>query len=365
MVDILDSSIEDFLYDIERKSLFLFGAGTRASYLYDGLHLCNKVTAVVDNNKKLQGEKITLGREEILVIGIEELVTRVMHLGKERVRVLITTLIHPIKIIEGMNAIEELNGLKCYLGNLLSDHYETQEFSFSIGTPLIPKKIHYCWFGGTEIPDHLQIYMRSWKEKCPDYEIIRWDESNYDITKNQYMYGAYQSKKWGFVPDYARLDIIYQEGGIYLDTDIEVISSLDVLLNNAFFAGAGDNFVINTGGGFGAEKGNQLIRDLRDYYNDKSFFHDNGSLNLSPCAVYQKPVFEKYGFRVNNQYQLIDNMVIYPSEVLSPKGTSGVANNFTDHTVSIHHLEASWCDENSKKALLEYRKAAAMWQNGV
>lgn len=364
MIDILDSSIKGFLQDIEGKSLFLFGAGTRASYLYDGLNLCSKVTAIVDNDKMRQGKKITLSGEEILVISLDELVSRAMNLGKENVRVLITTLIHPIDIIKGMNAVEELNGLKCYLGNLLSDHYEKQEFSFSTGEPLIPKKIHYCWFGGTKIPEHLQTYMRSWQEKCPDYEIIRWDESNYDITKNQYMYGAYQSKKWGFVPDYARLDIIYQEGGVYLDTDIELVSSLDVLLNNSFFAGAGDNFVINMGGGFGAEKGNPLIKDLRDYYNDKSFFNGDGSLNLSPCAVYQSPVLEKYGFRVRNQYQIIDNMVVYPSEVLSPKGISGMANNFTDHTVSIHHLEASWCDEKSKKALLDYRKAAVMWQKG-
>lgn len=88
---------------------------------------------------------------------------------------------------------------------------------------MIPKIIHYCWFGGAEIPEHDKKCIESWKKYCPDYQIIRWDESNYDYKKNPYMKEAYEAKKWGFVPDFARLDIVYEHGGIYLDTDVEII----------------------------------------------------------------------------------------------------------------------------------------------
>ena len=102
---------------------------------------------------------------------------------------------------------------------------------------MIPKIIHYCWFGGAELPEKDRKCIESWKKFCPDYQIIEWNENNYDVTKNTYMYQAYQAKKWGFVPDYARLDIIYQHGGIYLDTDVELVKNLDSLLENDAFMG--------------------------------------------------------------------------------------------------------------------------------
>ena len=91
---------------------------------------------------------------------------------------------------------------------------------------MIPKVIHYCWFGGNEMSALEKKCIESWKTQCPDYEIVRWDETNYDVTKNPYMQQAYAAKKWGFVPDYARLDILYQHGGFYLDTDVELLQSL-------------------------------------------------------------------------------------------------------------------------------------------
>ena len=97
---------------------------------------------------------------------------------------------------------------------------------------MIPKVIHYCWFGKNPLPDDAKKCIESWKKYCPDYEIIEWNESNYDITKNKYMESAYKEKKWAFVSDYARVDVIYQYGGIYLDTDVEVKKSFNDLLDN-------------------------------------------------------------------------------------------------------------------------------------
>ena len=102
---------------------------------------------------------------------------------------------------------------------------------------MIPKKIHYCWVGGNSKPPLVKKCIQSWKKYCPDYEIIEWNESNYDISKNIYMKQAYEAKKWAFVTDYMRLDIIYEHGGIYLDTDVELIKNIDDLLSNEAFAG--------------------------------------------------------------------------------------------------------------------------------
>jgi mannosyltransferase OCH1-like enzyme len=191
--------------------------------------------------------------------------------------------------------------------------------------------------------------MESWQKNCSDYEIIRWDESNYDISKNRYMREAYETKQWGFVPDYARLDIIYNEGGIYLDTDVELLCSLDRVLNDDMFVGFACNFQINLGSGFGALKHHSFIRELRDYYDNIPFRLENGELNKKTCYEYQHPVFKRHGFLLENSFQEKDGVVLYPSEVFSPE-MSGLTKNYTANTISIHHYEYSWASENEKMA---------------
>ena len=124
---------------------------------------------------------------------------------------------------------------------------------------MIPKVIHYCWFGHNPLPERYKEWIKSWKRYCPDYEIVEWNESNYDVTKHPYMRAAYDAKKWGFVSDYARLDIIYENGGIYLDTDVELVKNLDELLYQEGFAGVDSSGRLSTGLGFGARKGLRLI----------------------------------------------------------------------------------------------------------
>ena len=117
----------------------------------------------------------------------------------------------------------------------------------------IPKTIHYCWFGGKEIPIPYGKWMESWRTYCPDYEIIEWNEKNYDVHKSRYISQAYKMKQWAFVSDYARIDIIHQYGGVYLDVDVELIKNIDEMLMNQAFCGFENSMYVNYGLGFGAK----------------------------------------------------------------------------------------------------------------
>lgn len=216
---------------------------------------------------------------------------------------------------------------------------------------MIPKKIHYCWFGGNPLPELAQKCIESWRKFCPDYEIIEWNESNYDVSKNLYMSQAYENKRWGFVPDYARLDIIYNHGGIYLDTDVEIIKPIDELLTLEAFAGVEQNSeYVALGLGFGAEKEHPTIKALRDYYDDLKFV-ENGELNLTPAPRINSTALESLGYRFSNEIMNTCGMTVFPSEYFCPINYDTDELTVTENTYSIHHYTASWYDESQRYAL--------------
>ena len=209
----------------------------------------------------------------------------------------------------------------------------------------IPKVIHYCWFGGNPIPDKYKKWMESWHKYCPDYEIVEWNESNYDVTKNAYMYEAYQCKKWGFVPDYARLDIIYNHGGIYLDTDVELVQNLDDLLYQDAYFGFEREENVNLGLGFGAVAKSNILLQMKEYYENHYFIKENGEMDLTASPVIQTDILQKTGLRMDGEYQRFGNVSIYPEKVLSGKCPYTRRVRLTPYTRSIHHFEATWTDE--------------------
>ena len=225
---------------------------------------------------------------------------------------------------------------------------------------MIPKTIHYCWFGGNPKPKSVIKCINSWKKYCPDYEIIEWNEDNYDISSNQYMKEAYEAKRWAFASDYARVDIMYNHGGIYLDTDVQVIKSFDPLLKSSSFFGFEDDgdglFYIGLGLGFAAEKGNKLVKNVMDSYKDLSFINPDGSLNMIPSPQLNTKIFIDNGFLLNNTKQQIDGNVVYPGDYFDPKNFNTGIMTITDNTYSIHHYDASWYDEGDKKKIKEQWK---------
>lgn len=208
---------------------------------------------------------------------------------------------------------------------------------------MIPKKIHYCWFWPNEKPASFQKYLESWKTFLPDYEIILWDEKNFDINQIPYVKEAYNAWKFAFVSDYARLSALYAQWGIYMDTDVEVIRNLDAFLSNGFFSWIEDDNNITTWI-IGSESGNEFVRQLMDDYKWRSFLNEDGSLNLKTNVEYTTNLALKYWFKKENIEQeiWIGRAKFYKSEFFCPKSWYTWLTNITDNTYVIHHFNCSW-----------------------
>jgi len=225
---------------------------------------------------------------------------------------------------------------------------------------MIPKVIHYCWFGGKPIDKIGGKCIASWKKYCPDYEIKRWDESNYDLETCEYVKEAYQAKKWAFVSDYARFDILYHYGGLYFDTDVELIKPIDDIVNKGPFMGCeahqnnstvapGLGLAANPGLGLAANPGLGLYKDILDYYNKQHFLNADGTNNLETVVQRVTKLLKENGFQGSGKIELIDGVYIYPSEFFGPIDPVTKQEHITKNTRSIHHYAASWCDDGSKQ----------------
>lgn len=213
----------------------------------------------------------------------------------------------------------------------------------------IPKVIHYCWFGGNELPPLAKKCIKSWKEKCPDYEIVCWNEDNFDLNQNTYMRQAYEAGKWAFASDYARLKVVYDHGGIYLDTDVELLKPLDSLLENTGFMGFEPGGVVSTGLGFGAEKGHKVIEEFLKDYEDARFLLDDGSYDLTPCPKRNTEVLKRLGMDPGKGHQTFLDMVFLPEAYLCPMNYYTGKIRITKDTYSIHHYSASWTSAVSRR----------------
>jgi hypothetical protein len=215
---------------------------------------------------------------------------------------------------------------------------------------LIPKKIHYCWFGGKELPEEAKKCIASWKKFMPDFEIIRHDESNFDLKPNRYASEAYENKMYAFVSDYARLRIIYDNGGIYFDTDVELVKPLsNEMLKNGFFAKE-DKKHINTGLGFAAKKGDKTVKKMLDDYEDIPFILRDGSEDKTSCPIRNTKAV-KNDIRKCKGKEFIDKKPVYPRDYFAPLNFNTGLLNMTENTYAIHLGAASWLGDNIKKRI--------------
>lgn len=214
---------------------------------------------------------------------------------------------------------------------------------------LIPHTIHYIWLGGNPKSELIERCIKVCKEKLPDWTFIEWNEKNYDIKKSNYMQQAYEQKKYAFASDYARFDILYEHGGIYLDTDVELLKDFpDFMLENKGFAGLESNNKIAPGLVFACEPKNPLVKEILDAYTVEKFLNDDGSENQKTVVEYVTEVFKKHGFRIDGSEQIIEGFHIYPSEYFCAYDFITREFSITPNTISIHHYAGTWLTPTEK-----------------
>lgn len=213
----------------------------------------------------------------------------------------------------------------------------------------IPKKIHYCWFGGNPLPEFAKKCIESWRKFLPDYEIIEWNEQNYDIHKIPYISQAYDNKKYAFVSDFVRYDVLYEHGGLYFDTDVELIKSPESIIQRGAFAGVEFPGKVNAGLGLASPAQSPIYKEILDSYLSSKFINEDGSLNLYTVVDRVSEIYKRYGFTNEDKIQFIADTYIYPVEYFCPKNVQTGILNITDNTYSIHHYDASWIEPWQKK----------------
>lgn len=212
---------------------------------------------------------------------------------------------------------------------------------------MIPKIIHYCWFGGKSLPNDVKKCIKTWETYCPDYEIKQWDETNFDVNCHPFVKSAYEAKAWAFVSDFARLKIIYDYGGVYFDTDVELLKNIDFLLKNQCFIGVQQcGLFCTTGLGFGAVKANQVVYEMLKQYDHIKFSKEDHS--KIACPYLNSKVFEKLGYQYQDNIVELENATVYPVRFFDPIAPGDSENYMCEDTVSIHHYSASWLPEKNR-----------------
>ncbi len=209
------------------------------------------------------------------------------------------------------------------------------------------KTIHYCWFGKGAKGELFKKCLRSWKKYFPDYEIKEWNETNFDINCNEYVKEAYENKKYAFVSDFARLQIIYDNGGIYFDTDVEVIKRIDdEILENGYLAEE-EPGVIATGLGFSANAKNEIIKIMLDDYKNINFIQKDNQQDLTPCPIRNTESLKKANYKIES-FNNLEGIMIYPPEYFCGYDIKNNCVKITDKTYTIHHYNGSWLSKKER-----------------
>lgn len=217
---------------------------------------------------------------------------------------------------------------------------------------MIPKIIHYCWFGRGEMPELAQKCIESWHKYMPDYEYKLWNEDNFDVNSVPYVKEAYEARKFAFVTDYVRLYALYTEGGIYMDTDVEVLKPYDGLLQLTAFTGyEGSKYMPPVTGTMASVAGGEWVKEQLDSYADAHFLKSDGTLDLTTNTKRISEIMQKNGFVQDGKYHVYKDLHVFPTDYFCPKQTTGEFL-LTDNTYCDHHFMGTWNDNGHKQGLV-------------
>lgn len=333
-----------------KSRVIIYGAGMIGQiivpYLVREYGLYDTIDCFIDMDKRKKGKRISIDKYSYEIRTPDYLEEYC------RNQVLLITNSHFFPVLKFLDTIAALNNTEAYIIPMMQIH------EIDIAPPikikrlsqnsLIPQKIHYCWFGEKQLPDFLQKCIQSWSVLCPEYEIVEWNEKNYDVNRHKFTKEAYEQSKYGFVTDMARLDILYENGGIYLDTDVTLVKNLDDCLYQSGFIGVEKWGNVNTGGGCGFIKNHPMLRKIIEYRDQFSFVMEDGSLNVETNGVYETRPFLEAGFKPNNTLQFIDGVTVYPSYINHPYDYMSCEMQKKESTVSIHHFYGGWLEEEER-----------------
>lgn len=334
--------IAELKRELTGKKCIIFGTGIqgqRAFLFMDNWGLREGVTAFADNDPDKQKTGIEIEGKGYPVFSAQQLRKQVT----EKTVILIASIYHREISEQLQQLLAEKDCVAVSLDEVANAELEQSGYPAVVReheSPVIPKIIHYAWFGGEE-PEFVKRNVAHWKELCPEYEFIRWNETNYDIRKNKYMQQAYEQKQWGFVPDYLRLDVIHQYGGIYLDTDIEMIKKPDELLYQDCFGSVDASLTLNLGSGFGAKPKSLALEKHLEYYAELAFLQKDGSPDKTSCNTHSFRLLSRYGIKIDNRLQKVLDMWIYPMSFQGADQHNRV-KKITDQTFWVHYGNMSW-----------------------
>lgn len=332
----------------DKNRVIVYGAGMIGQivvpYFIEAFGLQKYIECYVDRDENKIGKRIRCSTFEYEIRNPDCLKSLVNNL------VLLITNSKFYSVIDFLDGVAELESVEAYIVPILQicelNYAKPIVINKLCDAQLIPKKIHYCWFGRGEIPEFLAQCMNTWKQYCPDYEIIEWNEDNYDVGRLPYAREAYEKKKYGFVSDIARLDILYENGGIYMDTDVCLMKSLDELLFQPAFVGVEKWGNINTGGLAGAMPKHPMIKEMLEYRKDFHFILKDGDINIETNGVYETVPFLRHGMKVDNTMQIINNVTVYPSSVFHPYDYMSCEDKVEEWTFSKHCFYGGWMEKS-------------------
>jgi len=324
------------------KRIVLYGAGASARLILQAFYhkgLERRLAFIVDKNESLDNTWCEApGGIQVKVISLQHFLKQYGSQIKEEFTMLITPF-GAMWIVDELDKVEGLDGVDAYVYALVAGKKTPSPFRLrSLSEPMIPKRIHYIWIGDNAMSREDIKNIESWKRFCPGYEIIRWDERNYDFRRNPYTREALEKKQYMYATDYARKDILYHYGGIYLDTDVELLRTLDDLLYNKSFIGIEDGGQLNSGSGLGAVAGHPAMLGMMEAYEGVHFILPDGNCNWKYNTFYETSYMLGRGYELENRYQEVDGVVCLPREVLMPESNMGLYDAYTENTLSNHKI---------------------------
>lgn len=342
------------------SKIVIFGTGvvgsTTTPEILKEYNLLDNIICCIDNDKTRWNTYINMCGKNIEIKSPD-----ILKSLDGNVTILIT-ISRYISVYEQINNMAGTEKHSCYIiPAMCVENFHNDEKKGIIKTSnhqIIPKKIHYMWLGKNEMPDKLKHCIESWVKFCPDYEIIRWDESNYDVHKNIFVSQAYDNQRYGFVPDYARIELLYEHGGIYLDTDVELQRNIDDLLYQEAFCSVEKWQVLNFGGCSGAIKGHKSLKPFLESWKKRELVRYDGTLDSISSGLIDTTIALNQGYVINGKNQTVNGMNIYTYDYFHPYDYMSGKLEMTDDTYSIHQFHGGWLDDkardDNKKATEQY-----------